>query len=108
MALWKLLGLEARTNDVQVGAGPLILSWINEICSDDTEKRAILLAAANDFAYIVEAVVSHGTSQLPPVQPRLSTNNCDDSGSQLRLEDHRISQRTKGLHMVHHLGVLAQ
>ncbi|KAL2157232.1 hypothetical protein VTH06DRAFT_6272 [Thermothelomyces fergusii] len=38
------------------GAGPLILSWINEICSDDTEKRAILVAAANDFAYVVQAV----------------------------------------------------
>ncbi|KAL2177338.1 major facilitator superfamily domain-containing protein [Thermothelomyces heterothallicus CBS 202.75] len=38
------------------GAGPLILSWINEICSDDTEKRAILVAAANDLAYVVQAV----------------------------------------------------
>ncbi|KAL2145889.1 hypothetical protein VTI28DRAFT_5971 [Corynascus sepedonium] len=38
------------------GAGPLILSWINEICSDDTEKRAILVAAANDFAYVVGTV----------------------------------------------------
>jgi MFS transporter, ACS family, pantothenate transporter len=34
---------------VQFGAGPLILSWINEICSDDTEKRALLVAAGNDF-----------------------------------------------------------
>ncbi|KAK4149000.1 hypothetical protein C8A00DRAFT_47304 [Chaetomidium leptoderma] len=40
------------------GAGPLILSWINEICSDDTEKRALLVAAGNDFAYVVQAVVS--------------------------------------------------
>ncbi|ORY32279.1 major facilitator superfamily domain-containing protein [Naematelia encephala] len=38
------------------GAGPLILSWINEICSDDSEKRAILVAAANDLAYVVQAV----------------------------------------------------
>ncbi|EWY89142.1 hypothetical protein FOYG_10078 [Fusarium oxysporum NRRL 32931] len=38
------------------GAGPLILSWINEICSADTEKRALLVAAANDFAYVVQAV----------------------------------------------------
>lgn len=38
------------------GAGPLILSWINEICSDDTEKRALLVAAGNDFAYVVQAV----------------------------------------------------
>lgn len=41
----------------QNGAGPLILSWINEICSDDTEKRALLVAAGNDFAYVVQAVV---------------------------------------------------
>ena len=34
----------------------MILSWINEICSDDTEKRAILVAAANDLAYVVQAV----------------------------------------------------
>lgn len=39
------------------GAGPLILSWINEICSDDTEKRALLVAAGNDLAYVVQAVV---------------------------------------------------
>ncbi|EPE03059.1 allantoate permease [Ophiostoma piceae UAMH 11346] len=38
------------------GAGPLLLSWINEICSADTEKRAFLIAAANDFAYVVQAV----------------------------------------------------
>ncbi|KAJ4422594.1 hypothetical protein N0V82_002713 [Gnomoniopsis sp. IMI 355080] len=38
------------------GAGPLILSWINEICSDDTEKRALLVAMANDLAYVVQAV----------------------------------------------------
>lgn len=38
------------------GAGPLILSWINEICSEDTEKRALLVAAGNDFAYVVQAV----------------------------------------------------
>ncbi|TAQ87676.1 hypothetical protein B7494_g3976 [Chlorociboria aeruginascens] len=38
------------------GAGPLILTWINEICSGDTEKRALLVAMGNDFAYIVQAV----------------------------------------------------
>lgn len=38
------------------GAGPLILSWINEICSSDTEKRALLVAAGNDLAYVVQAV----------------------------------------------------
>ena len=38
------------------GAGPLILSWINEICTGDTEKRALLVAAGNDLAYVVQAV----------------------------------------------------
>ncbi|PWY89167.1 putative allantoate permease [Aspergillus heteromorphus CBS 117.55] len=38
------------------GAGPLILSWINEICSADTEKRSLILAMANDLAYVVQAV----------------------------------------------------
>ncbi|KAM0820933.1 putative Major facilitator superfamily (MFS) profile domain-containing protein [Seiridium cardinale] len=38
------------------GAGPLILSWINEICSDDTEKRALLVAVGNDLAYVVQAI----------------------------------------------------
>ncbi|RDW59119.1 allantoate permease-3 [Coleophoma crateriformis] len=38
------------------GAGPLILTWINEICADDTEKRALLIAMGNDFAYIVQAI----------------------------------------------------
>lgn len=41
-----------------MGAGPLILSWVNEICSADTEKRALLVAMANDLAYVVQAVVS--------------------------------------------------
>lgn len=41
-----------------MGAGPLILSWINEICSADTEKRALLVAMANDLAYVVQAIVS--------------------------------------------------
>lgn len=40
------------------GAGPLILTWINEICTADTEKRAITVALANDLAYVVQAVVS--------------------------------------------------
>ncbi|KAF6514592.1 hypothetical protein HZS61_005726 [Fusarium oxysporum f. sp. conglutinans] len=39
------------------GAGPLILSWINEICSADTEKRALIVAVANDLAYVIQAVV---------------------------------------------------
>jgi hypothetical protein len=41
---------------LQSGAGPLILSWINEICSADTEKRALLVAMGNDLAYVVQAV----------------------------------------------------
>ncbi|WVQ72198.1 hypothetical protein IAR50_001744 [Cryptococcus sp. DSM 104548] len=39
------------------GAGPLILTFINEICSNDTEKRALLVAGANDLAYVVQAIV---------------------------------------------------
>ncbi|KAI4725588.1 MFS general substrate transporter [Aureobasidium sp. EXF-10728] len=42
--------------NIGMGAGPLILSWINEICSADTEKRALLVAMANDLAYVVQAV----------------------------------------------------
>lgn len=38
------------------GAGPLIMSWINQINSHDSEKRSILIAMANDFAYVVQAV----------------------------------------------------
>ncbi|KAF2494610.1 allantoate permease [Lophium mytilinum] len=43
-------------SNIGFGAGPLILSWINEICSSDTEKRALLVAMGNDFAYVVQAV----------------------------------------------------
>ncbi|EED22606.1 pantothenate transporter, putative [Talaromyces stipitatus ATCC 10500] len=38
------------------GAGPLILTWTNEICSADTEKRALTVALANDLAYVVQAI----------------------------------------------------
>jgi ACS family pantothenate transporter-like MFS transporter len=48
----------------QEGAGPLILSWINEICATDTEKRALLVAAGNDLAYVVQAVVSRLVTTL--------------------------------------------
>ncbi|KAJ5714034.1 allantoate permease [Penicillium malachiteum] len=41
---------------IGTGAGPLILSWTNEICSADTEKRAIVVALSNDLAYVVQAV----------------------------------------------------
>ncbi|KAB5551072.1 major facilitator superfamily domain-containing protein [Coniochaeta sp. 2T2.1] len=43
-------------SNIGSGAGPLILTWINEICSDDTEKRALLIAMGNDLAYVVQAV----------------------------------------------------
>lgn len=43
-------------SEIGSGAGPLIFSWVNEICSDDTEKRALLVAAGNDLAYVVQAV----------------------------------------------------
>jgi ACS family pantothenate transporter-like MFS transporter len=33
------------------------MAWINEICSGDTEKRALLVAMGNDLAYVVQAVV---------------------------------------------------
>jgi ACS family pantothenate transporter-like MFS transporter len=46
-------------SQIGFGAGPLILTWINEICSADTEKRALLVALGNDLAYVVQAVVSH-------------------------------------------------
>ncbi|KAE8138951.1 major facilitator superfamily domain-containing protein [Aspergillus pseudotamarii] len=43
-------------SNIGSGAGPLILSWINEICSSDTEKRALIVGLANDLAYVVQAV----------------------------------------------------
>ncbi|WVQ64233.1 uncharacterized protein L199_002395 [Kwoniella botswanensis] len=43
--------------DFGSGAGPLILTWINEICSDDTEKRALLVAAGNDLAYVFQSIM---------------------------------------------------
>ncbi|KNG91321.1 putative allantoate permease [Aspergillus nomiae NRRL 13137] len=36
-------------SNIGSGAGPLILSWINEICSADTEKRALIVGLANDL-----------------------------------------------------------
>ncbi|KIH87316.1 MFS transporter, ACS family, pantothenate transporter [Sporothrix brasiliensis 5110] len=43
-------------SDIGGGAGPLILIWINEICSADTEKRALIVAMANDLAYALQAL----------------------------------------------------
>ncbi|CAK7224498.1 hypothetical protein SBRCBS47491_005572 [Sporothrix bragantina] len=43
-------------SEIGGGAGPLILIWINEICSADTEKRALVVAVANDLAYVLQAI----------------------------------------------------
>lgn len=32
------------------GQSGMILSWINELCSNDQEERALAVGAANDFA----------------------------------------------------------
>ncbi|KAL1407393.1 hypothetical protein Q8F55_006825 [Vanrija albida] len=37
-------------------AGPLILAWFNEILAGDNEKRALVVALGNDFAYVVQAI----------------------------------------------------
>ncbi|RAO67586.1 uncharacterized protein BHQ10_003598 [Talaromyces amestolkiae] len=53
------------------GAGPLILTWINEICTADTEKRAFTVALANDLAYVVQAVAPNfvwKTTDFPAAQ----------------------------------------
>ncbi|KAF9776868.1 hypothetical protein IL306_004873 [Fusarium sp. DS 682] len=52
------------------GAGPLILSWINEICSADTEKRALIVAIANDLAYVVQAIVLLWRDRRKPMRLR--------------------------------------
>lgn len=47
------------------------MSWINEICSGDTEKRALLIAVANDLAYVVQAVAPNfvwKTTDFPSAQ----------------------------------------
>ncbi|PYI14794.1 MFS general substrate transporter [Aspergillus violaceofuscus CBS 115571] len=43
-------------SNIGLGAGPLILSWANEICTADTEERALVIVLANDLAYVVQAV----------------------------------------------------
>lgn len=37
---------------------------INENCSDDTEKRPLLVAMDNDHAYVVQAVVTYFLSTV--------------------------------------------
>ncbi|KAI1625641.1 major facilitator superfamily domain-containing protein [Exophiala viscosa] len=34
---------------------PLTLTWANEICSDDNEERALVVAAINDWQYVIGA-----------------------------------------------------
>lgn len=43
-------------SEIGGGAGPLIIIWISEICSADTEKRALLVAVADDLAYVLQAI----------------------------------------------------
>ncbi|KAL2838973.1 major facilitator superfamily domain-containing protein [Aspergillus pseudoustus] len=38
-----------------IALSPMIFTWANEICSDDAEERAIVVAATNDFAYVINA-----------------------------------------------------
>jgi len=78
----------------QSGAGPLILSWINEICSSDTEKRALLVAMANDLAYVVQAVVS----VCGETGWEVAADNCT-AGAELCVEDDRVPSSSKGLHV---------
>jgi ACS family pantothenate transporter-like MFS transporter len=61
------------------------LTWINEICSDDTEKRALLIAMGNDLAYVVQAVVSHDL-----LNHCLWETELTNQGPQLCLEDNRL------------------
>ncbi|GAA5883693.1 hypothetical protein JCM3774_002955, partial [Rhodotorula dairenensis] len=43
------------------GMSGLLFSWMNEICSSDNEERAFTVAAANDLAYVVQAIVPNFT-----------------------------------------------
>jgi len=42
--------------NIGILAGPLILTWINEICAGDFEKRALLVAMGNDSSYVLAAI----------------------------------------------------
>jgi hypothetical protein len=80
-----------------MGAGPLILSWINEICSGDTEKRALLVAMANDLAYVVQAVVS--TWRERREGPKKVGADMDMLGAKLCMENDRVSGSSQGIHV---------
>ena len=87
-----------------MGAGPLILSWINEICSDDTEKRALLVAMANDLAYVVQAVVS--IFYYSPASKTILTSL--NKGAQFRVENHSIPPSSQGIYLVNRTPNIAQ
>lgn len=80
-----------------MGAGPLILSWINEICSGDTEKRALLVAMANDLAYVVQAVVSAYRERREG--PKNLGADIHMLGAELCMEDDRVSSSSQGIHV---------
>jgi ACS family pantothenate transporter-like MFS transporter len=80
-----------------MGAGPLILSWINEISTADTEKRALLVAMANDLAYVVQAVVSVDIYWLMQVFFSNVANTL--SGAQLCVENNRLSSHAERIYL---------
>lgn len=79
------------------GAGPLILTWINEICTADTEKRALTVALANDLAYVVQAVVS--VILLFMIAFHIANTK---PGAKFCLEDQRFSCSKKRIPLVNH------
>ena len=44
---------------ILVGCGPgvsgLCMAWAHEICSDDNEERALVIASMNEMAYVFQA-----------------------------------------------------
>lgn len=80
---------------VKGGAGPLILTWINEICTADTEKRAFTVALANDLAYVVQAVVSAFLQSVI-----LFYIAKTKTGPEFCLENHRLPRSPKRIPLV--------
>ncbi|KAL1967292.1 hypothetical protein VTN77DRAFT_3338 [Rasamsonia byssochlamydoides] len=58
LAIWKIPTWWKWTCFITLGAGHavggLFMAWANEICEDDSEERAITLAAMHEVAYIVQ------------------------------------------------------
>ncbi|KAK4699017.1 MFS transporter, ACS family, pantothenate transporter, partial [Phenoliferia sp. Uapishka_3] len=57
------------------GCGPAILNWAAEVCGDDNEKRALVIALGNDFAYVVQAIAPNfvwKTTDFPKATKGLS------------------------------------